>query len=97
MDRSRFQLDIGTMMIAVVVIAMMAAGAVRAGCVVTGGVAIVIGTRVITSRCVKARCRADGRAPKGVDLERIDAITYWIGIPAALAYCVAVVARSDFV
>lgn len=95
MDRPRFQIDIGAVMIAVATLAVAMACAMQS--IAVGEVpTIVLGTHLAAHRHVRARCRAEGRTFAEKDQREVQVIACRVGLPALGLYFVARVGWNLF-
>jgi hypothetical protein len=90
MPRRRFQLDIASMMIVVVVSALMALGMARPPFFAIAAPATIWGVQLIARRQIRARCRDEGREPGRDDWKQAHEMSLWLGVPIAGLYGLAV-------
>ena len=80
MDRHRFQVGIGTMMVAVGALAGLMAIARVFGVLMTGSL-LAVAARLVAYVHVRTRCKAEGRRYTAADDDRVQALTLKIGLP----------------
>jgi hypothetical protein len=84
MDRPRFQVDIGTMMVIIAAIAVPLAIARSFGAM-WAVISLTPATRLLFYAYVRGRCRSEGRPMSGVDRAKVHALDIRVGTPVFVA------------